>query len=372
MKAKVTELCTGKSTELEKIRAIYDFVTTEIRYTAWEFGVHGYQPYSTPVIFERRHGDCKDKALLLGAMLGEVGVAAWPVLIQADDPRSSDDLTVAAVEHFNHCISYLPANGERPAMFLDGTATYHPVDTVPTMDQGARVLLVQGERGALETVDWVAADANVDARSIDIDLAPSGNATIRVEEQPRRNQAIELRELLGNETGKVREALERRYVSGFGKVELTGYTHSDVKDLGLPVQLGATLKAQRFTELQDGKLALRGALLTSSALRAVQAGSRQLALLLGSPRSTRRTIRYRLPPGFAPLGLPTPIELDATFGHYRLQWSRSEDGAVVAERILRWKIHRIEPPEYSEFKEFVQRIEAADHSAVFAQRENER
>jgi len=61
MRAKVRDLVAGLSTDREKIDAIYRFVTTNIRYKAWEFGVHGYKPYSTPVIFERRHGDCKDR-----------------------------------------------------------------------------------------------------------------------------------------------------------------------------------------------------------------------------------------------------------------------------------------------------------------------
>ena len=44
---KVAELTAGKETRFDKIRAIYDFVTTGITYQAWPFGPHGYKPYTT-------------------------------------------------------------------------------------------------------------------------------------------------------------------------------------------------------------------------------------------------------------------------------------------------------------------------------------
>ena len=100
MKAKVSELTEGVESDLEKIRRIYEFVANEIDYEAWEFGVHGYKPYDAPTIFSRRHGDCKDKSIVLNAMLAEVGITSYPVLIRAEEERSEEDLTLARVGQF--------------------------------------------------------------------------------------------------------------------------------------------------------------------------------------------------------------------------------------------------------------------------------
>jgi cellulose synthase operon protein C len=83
MRAKLEEILEGKTTDEEKLRAIYDFVVTDVRYVAWEFGVHGYKPYRASAIFDRRFGDCKDKALLINALLSEIGLKGYPVLIRA-------------------------------------------------------------------------------------------------------------------------------------------------------------------------------------------------------------------------------------------------------------------------------------------------
>jgi len=131
MRAKVKELCADALTPAARLDAIYRFVTTDVRYEAWEFGVHGYKPYNPSVIFERRHGDCKDKALLLCALLREVGIVARPVLIFASDRRTKDDLSVPLVNHFNHCIAWLPEQDGIGSRFIDGTAKLHPSDLVP-------------------------------------------------------------------------------------------------------------------------------------------------------------------------------------------------------------------------------------------------
>src|SRR5262249_44846875 len=103
----------------------------------------GFKPYNAAAIFSRRFGDCKDKATLICTMLGEAGIQAWPVLIHADERRGDEDLTIPVVEHFNHCIAWVPAAGGRPEMYLDGTAEHNAVDELPGMDRGAKVLIVK-------------------------------------------------------------------------------------------------------------------------------------------------------------------------------------------------------------------------------------
>jgi hypothetical protein len=87
------------------------------------------------------HPDARVRAQA-AALLGEIGVPCHPVLIFADPLRTTDDLTLPMVQHFNHCIAWLPPHHGQPGRFLDGTAVWHPTDTLPDMDQGAQVLIV--------------------------------------------------------------------------------------------------------------------------------------------------------------------------------------------------------------------------------------
>ena len=81
--AKVAELTAGKATELEKVRAVYSYVSTQIRYIGVDFGIGRYQPHRAAEVLENQYGDCKDKHTLLASMLGALGLRSDAVLIGA-------------------------------------------------------------------------------------------------------------------------------------------------------------------------------------------------------------------------------------------------------------------------------------------------
>jgi tetratricopeptide (TPR) repeat protein len=359
MRAKVAELTKDAPTTLAKLDRLYRFVTTDVRYTAWEFGVHGYKPYSTPVIFERRHGDCKDKSLLLNALLSEVGVKAYPVLIWADVPHSSDDLSLAMVQHFNHCISYVPAQGDLPEMFLDGTATYHPIDTLPTMDRGARVLIVRDGKAELRDVPWTDAAVNVDDAEWDIDVAGNGDAKARRTHRPKQNHAVSVRDELGNEPAKRTEKLERQLGEVLGKVKVDSVATSDLLDLGKPVEVIVDLMVTEFAAKQDGGLVLKGSLSPTDLTQMTAKPTRTFALLKGTPESHRTVLRYKLPPGFEPSSLPEPVNLQTAFGSFAMRWV-AEPGTLRVERTLSYTANRIEPQEYPQFRDFAAAVQRAE------------
>lgn len=363
MRDKVRELTASATTDLQKVDALYRFVTTDVRYTAWEFGVHGYKPYSTPAIFERRHGDCKDKALLLNTLLGEAGIAAYPVLIHADLPHGADDLTLPMVQHFNHCISFVPAQRDLPEMFLDGTATYHPIDTLPEMDHGARVLVVRAGKADVRDVPWPDAAANVDRETFRIDLRQNGDASINLVRAPRLNHAVSVRDELGNEPAKRKEKLERSLAAMLGKVQVERLDTSDLLDLDKPVEVVVDLSVQDFAAKQQDGLLLKGCLQPTDLSSMTSKPERTFPLLRGSPESWNTVLHYRLPPGYAPASLPEPVRLQTRFGTYTMVWT--QDGSELrVERELAFTVNRIEPPEYPQFREFAASVQRADSQVV--------
>lgn len=363
IRAKVEELTSGLATEQEKIAAIYDFVTTEIRYTAWEFGVHGYKPYTTPVIFERRHGDCKDKSLLLNSMLAEIGVEAYPTLIRLDPRRSRDDLSLPLIRHFNHCISYLPPTDERPEMYLDGTATYHPTDTLPAGDQGARVLVVRGPTGEVREITWDDPAANRRAVTATITLDEQGDAEVSMVERPTGNQAVPVRATFGNEPAKRREKLERNLAPHFGSIEVREVACSDLLDMAVPAELRVDFTAQQFAQRRGRELVVRSTLEPTPLTQLARNPDRTHPLLLGAPNSQTYSLVYRLPPGYAPVELPPPTELEEAFGSFRLDCSF--DGSELRiQRMLSTSTNRIEPSDYPRFREFCAAVDRADRRVI--------
>ncbi len=78
--------------EIDRIRRAHDspearamaaihFVQDEIRYLGIEDGTNAFRPVQPNQCFRRRFGDCKDKAVLLGQMLRELGIESDPVCV---------------------------------------------------------------------------------------------------------------------------------------------------------------------------------------------------------------------------------------------------------------------------------------------------
>jgi len=371
MRDKVRELCADARTPAERVDAIYRFVTTDVRYEAWEFGVHGYKPYNTSVIFERRHGDCKDKALLLCALLREVSIVARPVLIFADPRRSEDDLSLALVDHFNHCIAWLPAQDGLEARFLDGTANLHPVDTLPEMDQGAHVLVVEPDGAALQRVPWTTAARNVDVEQFAIDLNADGSAAVELVQRPLGNAAVALRRELTEAPAALRKQLEQRLLHRFGKCRIDALEPSDGADLTTPAQLSLRFTATELARRQGATLQLQGGFDNRGLQALTAAPERTTPLLLGVPHGQHQVLRIALPRGMRVGQLPPPTHLEQPFGTFALEW-RQQGDRIVVERDLRLSAPRILPADYAAFRAFTAAVQDADGARLVVEAEESR
>lgn len=371
MRATVAERCAGLTTAEQRIRALYHFVTTDVRYEAWEFGVHGYKPYSTAIIHERRHGDCKDKALLLCALLGEVGVPCHPVLVFADALRSRDDLTLPLVQHFNHAIAWLPPHDGRPGMFLDGTATWHPTDTLPDMDQGATVLIVDRGRAELREVPWTTPAHNLDRVDTTLELAADGSARLVREHAPRGNEAVGLRAMLATEPARRREVVERELVRTFGAATLLELHAPERPDPEAPVTLRCEARLPEAGQRSESSWLLPSTWADDALLALAASAERTRPLLLGVPRGEHHTLRYRLPAGWRAGELPPPAEHRTAFGSFAMTWSQQGD-TIVVDRRLELGAPRIDPADYAAFRRFAAAVQAADGQRVLLQREQGR
>src|SRR5688572_11691609 len=142
IRAKVTELTSGMSSNLEKIRVLARFVQREVRYVSIQIGIGGYQPHPAPQIFSNRYGDCKDKATLLSTMLKEAGIDSYYVLVHTYRSVVRPELPSL---RFNHAILgiRLPADVQQSfgpeirhaalgrILLFDPTDTITPIGHLP-------------------------------------------------------------------------------------------------------------------------------------------------------------------------------------------------------------------------------------------------
>ncbi len=121
LRARAEELTRDKKSDAEKMRAIYDFVSTRFRYISISFGQGRYAPHSAAEVLANGFGDCKDKHTLLAALLQAVHIDAYPVLIGTAAKMDPDMPTPAA---FDHLITAVPQGAS--FLWLDSTSGAAP------------------------------------------------------------------------------------------------------------------------------------------------------------------------------------------------------------------------------------------------------
>ncbi|MEZ4700380.1 MAG: DUF3857 domain-containing transglutaminase family protein [Rhodothermales bacterium] len=194
----------------ERMAAALRFAQDEIRYMGIEIGVNSHEPRSPAEVIQKRFGDCKDKSLLLVAMLRELGIEAHPVLVNTIDAKEMDGWLPAA-GLFDHAIVRATLN--------DTTFWYDPTSTLqrgtadavfqPDYDQ---VLVLEPGATALTRMNPPVSEEPLDDISEEFDLRQGLDrpAMYTIRSTFRGESADYMRNLFAEQS---RQELERDYLN---------------------------------------------------------------------------------------------------------------------------------------------------------------
>ncbi|MFH1421330.1 MAG: DUF3858 domain-containing protein, partial [Planctomycetota bacterium] len=388
IKEKVIELTKNCKTEMEKIRAIYNFVITDIRYQQWEFGIHGWQPYKTSVIFARKNGDCKDKSLLINSMLAEIGIKSCLTLIRLETSRGEPDMTLPVVSHFNHCISYVPASGDRPGMFLDGTAEHYGITDAPTCgDWGAVTLVVDENGGDMKQVPLPNPDNYIISEKADLTLNKDGSAKAKITVFLHGDMAAHIRQSFSVE-GMQKTIIEKVYGQRFGGAKAISVTLPDLNDLNIEIlELSFELEIPNFSKNIPEGFALTSnlspMLIPWSQVTPEEKREFKMVLpyLIGMfpvsqpiPGTTVFEYTYTIPKSLRVVTLPQNENFDSAFANFQLEFSKEEgnETKIFIKRKLTLRENVITTENYSKLRELMNIMEKAQNENVVVKKKDEK
>jgi hypothetical protein len=140
LQAAVKRLAATSTDPAERMVATLKFVQQEIRYLGVEIGAGSYAPSAPDLVFQRRFGDCKDKALLTVTLLQALGIEAYPALVSTTMLRGIRDLQPSPGA-FNHVIVQARIGDRR--YWLDPTRAPQSgtIETIVQPDYGQALLV---------------------------------------------------------------------------------------------------------------------------------------------------------------------------------------------------------------------------------------
>jgi hypothetical protein len=134
----------------DRVLAAVRFVQDEVRYLGIELGPYSHRPNEPAIVFQRRFGDCKDKSLLLCAILRALGVEAYPAVVNTDAQHMLDDWQPSPYA-FDHCIVQAKFGGK--IYWIDSTETLKRGRLADRFNPPfERALVVRPESRALEEI----------------------------------------------------------------------------------------------------------------------------------------------------------------------------------------------------------------------------
>ncbi len=357
IRAAVQEVLAGLpkgADERAKVRALYKHVIVSTRYVGLEFGIHGFKPYRTTDVYDRRFGDCKDKASLLKVMLGEAGIGSHLVLVRTRD-QGTIGATPASLSAFNHAITYVPSLD----LYLDGTAEFSGPEELPTGDQGATVLIVRDGAGAeLRTIPTSKPSDNVQQVRQTVTLATDGTATVQHDLTVAGAGAAGWRSILQSAENR-KERLTNAWGAQFPGVAVEDIKAPTLGDVLLPVKLSSRWQVPAWAQQQtDGlrfpALGYRTGLTRSIAGQA----KREHDLVMAAPSIEETTLEYILPKGWKIAQAPADKRIDTPLGAFTMEVESNGDRARVKTH-LEYRKSRFTPAEYRALRDFLSQVDGS-------------
>jgi tetratricopeptide (TPR) repeat protein/transglutaminase-like putative cysteine protease len=220
----------------ENISRIVAALHKAVRYTGIEFGQASLQPTPAAEILKRHYGDCKDKAALLVGALRAAGIDAELALLSTG-PGIDIDPDLPGMQ-FDHAIVYIPAAQGSDALWIDATAEYNEVGTLPQADEGRRALIIaEGTAGLTMTPEPKPDDDHL-SELRDVVLSDYGPAKVSETSLTHGPIDASYRYLYGGDlTREKKEDLEKYAKNVYAAKALASITHGDAHDLSKPFAL---------------------------------------------------------------------------------------------------------------------------------------
>lgn len=352
IRAKAEELIAGLKTDVEKQRAIYQFVTTKFRYISISFGDSRYQPHSAEEVLANQYGDCKDKHTLFAALLRAAGIEAWPALIGAEHNIDPD---VPSPAQFDHVITYIP--GGASPLWLDTTLEVSPYGMLlqPLRDRQALVIPQNDAPRLMTTAKELPFQAEMSLR-VASKLAADGTLTGHFDISVRGDAEIAFRSVFHQTPAAQWSTLAQNLAvaMGYGGT-VSGLDVDNPAILEKPFHYSYDYERKNYPDWENRRLL--PPLPPLGLVPFVDQGKPSEPTYLGAPGKYTHRATVELPAGYS-AEIPGDSKLETKFADYSSSYS-VDKGVLSAERVLVVKISTLPPEQWDEFRTFA-KAAAAD------------
>ncbi len=356
------DLTKNAHTPRQQAKALYEWVSHNIKYVDNEVGVGSVVPHAADQVRQNRMGDCKDHTTLLQALLAAKGIASIPALINSGSSYTLPD--VPSIEVFDHVISYIPSLD----LFADSTSEITPFGSIPVAEAGKPVLLTANFPGIRHTPkeNW---KENGSYSKTVMNFHSDGSSEGETQVDAKGEYADETRYRMtyiqpNMEDSLMRSALTRNGFSGTGTL-----IKGNIKDISPSYRFGSDYKLIDAIDLPGpGAISLRSPIEWQGGVGSFLRGSNDpdptVNFVCGGGYSREEFI-YNLPKDVKVLAIPRNVEIKGMYQTYKATYQQ-KDGTVTAMREIEDRTPGpvCRPEVAAEYKKFAKSVRKDLHAQL--------
>jgi hypothetical protein len=359
LKTKVAELTRDCPTKKEKILAIFRYISQKVRYMGSSMDLGAFiEPHEATYTFEKQYGVCRDKSILMMAMLKEIGVKSYDAMINLTR-RTDPEIPIIL---FEHAICGVVMDDGR-IVYMDPTLELSS-SFGETYVGGRYVLLMDPEGKDLIHVPPIPAEQNLGAIRGETKLFEDGSIQGQVKIDGIGFYDFVLRSIAKQvpafQFPMVWQQLGQNLAANL-KVE--NVKTGEFADLAKPYEINFNFSAKDYV-VDTGRLTLFKIPFSTQAFDLISIGifqiladreERQYPIFLFAPRGCREDEVITIPPGYRIRGVPDPVEIRDGPVSLTMKASAGEN-QVVFSSDFRIEVSRLDPQGYQSLRKVVRNL----------------
>lgn len=357
-KAKVQELVKGVDDPIEKAKILYEYMQSKTRYISIQLGIGGWQPMHAKEVDALGYGDCKGLTNYLRAMLKEVGVETYPVLLYGSSTPIDIESESVCLQG-NHMILALPV--ENGYQWIECTSQKAPFGFIGGFTDNRNVLVVK-EKGSelVQTKKYSYAESLQKSNTV-LTLDQEGNALVDIKIESSGVQ-FDNRFFTYSLDSKEKEKLYKRLFSDFKNIQFSTLNVALDSENTLYKEF-FTFKTDKYAQKLGNRLVLALGNWNTVSSTLTNARNRVTPFYLKTDWQDLDQVEIIFPAGYILDVVPEDIEIKSKFGDYIVQFNY-ENNQLKYQRSL----HNIggiyTKEEYGAYKEFREKVNQADQLKI--------
>ncbi|MEM6766359.1 MAG: DUF3857 domain-containing protein [Bacteroidota bacterium] len=358
LKVQVQEMTKEASSMAEKVDILYQYMQENTRYVSVQLGIGGWQTFEPKYVFANGYGDCKALTNYLHAMLKEVDITSYPVLVKAGR-KAKDIRTDFVADQFNHVILAVVEEGD--TIWVECTSTDNPAGYLGRFTQDRHALLYKDGGSKIVKTPVAYPTDNLQNRKAEIVLNVDGTAEAEVSTRFTGYQQDDIR----GYTSRLNERDMEKWIKAgimIPSFDLDTYALTEVKGERLPTyELTYEVFARKWAAATGSRLFLAPNILNPRPNVPEKMENRTQPISLEYPYLDTDTLTYHLPEGYSIESMPEmPVKIETVFGEYEANIQMKDLSTLVYTRKL--KMEKIELPakSYEAYREFMKEVSSAD------------